>query len=97
MSSILNFIFFSIEDTRKLWTVKEASSKLAVPPDGGPEWSTRFKVIKVDKKIHLFLKKQVYSVHDTRHDLSFLTPSKRKVRCKVRWKCSSFLLRSKYF
>lgn len=67
--------------------MEEASSKLAVPSDVRPVWLTAFKEgVKFDEKSKLseFLKKKIYSVHDTRHDLRFLTPSARSVRCKVK-------------
>lgn len=82
-----NCISLWAEETRNLWTVEEASTKLAVLPDVRPALLTAFKGgMRFDEKTNLneFLKKKTYSVHDTRHDLSFLTPSARMVRCKVK-------------
>ena len=88
MAGILkNCISLWAEETRNLWTVEEASTKLAVLPDVRPALLTAFKGgMLFDEKTNLnaFLKKKTYSVHDTRHDLSFLTPSARMVRCKVK-------------
>lgn len=80
-------IFFRAEDAKELWTVEEASSKLAVRP----EWLTEFKgglMFDENNNLNKFLNRQTYSEHDTRHDLLFLTPSGRKVRCKVMCKSS---------
>ena len=77
-------------DAANIWTLDEASENLAVPlrrtkgNNEKPQWETAFKEgVTFDEKNNLgkFLKKPVY---DTRHDLSFLTPSGRPVRCKVK-------------
>ena len=89
-SILIIYILFWTEEARKLWTVEEALSKLAVQPDSRSvrdTWLTTFEgTMKLDEKINLneFLKEKTYSVHDTRHDLRFLTPSARDVRCKVK-------------
>ena len=84
-------------DAANIWTLDEASKNLAVPirrtkgNKGKPQWETAFKEgVTFDEKTTLgkYLTKPVY---DTRHDLSFLTPSGRPVRCKVKRKSGVIL------
>ena len=82
------------EDAGSMWTTEEASKKLAVAlqdktgddeeeTNEKPQWQTAFKegVDFDETNLKEYLKKPEY---DTRHDLNFLTPAGRTVRCKVR-------------
>ena len=82
-----------------MWTVEEASSKLAIPPDGSDvqrEWWTTFEggITFEEEKGLEYLEKHTYPVYDTRYDLTFLTPSAREVRCKVKRESNASLIAS---
>ena len=95
--------FFTISpwlaDKDGRWTVEEASSKLAIPSDGSDvqrEWWTTFGggVAFEEEKGLEYLEKHTNPVYDTRYDLTFLTPSSRKLRCKVKREYKSSLIAS---
>ena len=87
---VCNILFAG--DADRLWTVEEASKNLAVPlqdkeaNNEKPQWRTRLKgCARFDKKL-TNLELEPKPVYDTRHDLSFHTPTGRTVRCKVKRK-----------
>ena len=89
--------FYSIfaDDASRCWTIEKASENLALSlrdeerddmeeNNEQPQWLTVFKEgVTFDEKATMekLLKKPEY---DTRHDFSFLTPTGRPVRCKVK-------------